>query len=259
MLLTIDIGNTETVMGLFRGDKLLTHFRISSKVPRTPDEVWMMLTGWFENQSVKPGILKSAVISSVVPDLTTVFEEALFRNLKLQPLIVTSAISAGMEIRYDDPKTVGADRICNGVAGFRKYGGPLIVVDFGTATTLDVISETGTYLGGVITLGLTGASLELHRISAKLPMVALSFPDRIVGHSTETSMQSGILWGTVMMVDGLVEKIREEMGWKHCQVVATGGMAPVLAGKSACIQHMDIFLTLEGMLNIYKHFEKNNK
>ena len=260
MLLAIDIGNTETVMGFFKEDVLHTHFRISSKTARTADEVWLTLQKWFENESIDMKAIEGVVLSSVVPALTTVFNEALSGRIGKRPLIVNADHDVGIDIQYDNPNAVGADRICNGVAGFRKYGGPLIVVDFGTATTFDVISESGAYLGGVIALGLMGASHELHRVSAKLPRVALSFPDQVVGRSTEASVQSGILWGTTTMVDGMVVKIRQEMRWDSCHVVATGGMASVLAEKSTQIQHLDVFLTLEGMQYIYKHLmEKQPK
>jgi type III pantothenate kinase len=174
-------------------------------------------------------------------------------HLKIDPLIISASLDTGLRILYDTPRTVGADRICNAVAGFHHLGGPLIVVDFGTATTFDVVSSDQEYLGGVIALGLLSASRELHRLAAKLPRVDMIFPEQVVGKDTETSMQSGIMWGTVLMVDGMIRKIKHEMGWKdEARVVATGGMARMIVERSRHVRDVRPHLTLEGMRLIFQ-------
>jgi type III pantothenate kinase len=252
MLLVIDVGNTETVFGLYEGDVLKTTWRLSSHVNRTADESWILLKMWCESHNIRSGGIKGVVISSVVPNLTSVFSDMASRHLKIDPLIVSAETDTGLTILYDSPRMVGADRICNAVGGITKFGPPLIVVDFGTATTFDVISEKNEYIGGLICLGLKGASHELHRVAAKLPKVDLVFPSKVVGRNTETSIQAGIMWGTAIMVDGLVDRIASELGYPSLKVVATGGMAVLIVSKSKRIQYIEPFLTLEGMRIIYQ-------
>ncbi len=254
MLLVVDVGNTETVLGIYAGDRLRAHWRFSSKAPRTADECWILLKIWCESAGFNPAEISGVVISSVVPSLTAVFTELAAETLNVHPLIVSAETDSGLKILYDSPRLVGADRICNAVGGYRLHGSPLVVVDFGTATTFDVVTSDCEYWGGAIALGLHGASHELHRVSAKLPHVELKFPDNVVGRTTEASIQSGIMWGTVVMVDGMVEKIAREMEWQEFKVVATGGMSSVLVEKSEKIQIVEPFLTLEGMRFI---FERN--
>ena len=252
MLLVIDVGNTETMFGIYDGDIIKTHWRLSSHVDRTADEAWLLLRTWCESATLNVSQIRGVVLSSVVPNLTSVFSDMSTRRLGLNPLIVTADTITGLSIAYDTPRTVGADRICNAVAGVQQYGVPLIVVDFGTAITFDVISEKKEYLGGVICLGLNGASQELHRIAAKLPKVDLVFPAAVVGRNTETSIQAGVMWGTVIMVDGLVTRIAKELGYERIQTIATGGMAGMVVSKSEKIQKVEPFLTLEGMKIIYQ-------
>jgi len=252
MLLVIDVGNTETVFGLYAGDALKTHWRFSSHVNRTADESWILLRMWCDSQNLRAADIRGVVISSVVPNLTSVFSDMASRHLKTDPLIVSSETDTGLVILYDTPRTVGADRICNAVGGVARHGAPLVVVDFGTATTFDVISEKKEYLGGMICLGLRGAAQELHRVAAKLPRVDLVFPDSVVGRNTETSIQSGIMWGTSIMVDGLVNAIAAELGVPDLRAVATGGMAELVSAKSRCIRSVEPFLTLEGMKLIHR-------
>lgn len=252
MLLVVDIGNTIAVIGLFEGECLKAHWRISSKMPRTSDECWIFLKSCCENQSIDINSINGFVISSVVPSLTAVFRDVAKKYFDLEPLVVSTDLNIGLEILYDSPRTVGADRICNAVAGYAQHGGPLIVVDFGTATTFDVISQKGEYVGGSIALGLMGASHELHRLAAKLPRVDLVFPKYVVGRSTEESMQSGIMWGTVALIDGMVDYIIKEMKWQNTQVIATGGIAPMVVERSKKIDRVEPFLTLEGMRIIHE-------
>ena len=252
-LLVIDVGNTHSVIGLYAGETLLAHWRFSSKLPRTEDELWILLRMWMAEAGFETSALGGVVISSVVPALNTVLVRMCRERFGLEALVVSADIETGMEILYEPKRSVGADRICNAVAGHVRYGGPLVVVDFGTATTFDVVAADGAYLGGVIALGLMGASEELHRISAKLPRVALDFPDKVIGQTTETSMQSGILWGTLAMVDGMVQRIKAELGVNALPVVATGGIAPVFIERSKEITHIEPFLTLEGMRLIHNY------
>jgi type III pantothenate kinase len=252
MLLVIDAGNTETVFGLYRGDALVSHWRMSSHSGRTADEAWILLRGWCGSQGLRTEDIRDAVISSVVPDLTGLFSDMAERHLSVRPLVVSSDTDTGIPIGYDSPRTVGADRICDAVGGVAKYGAPLVVVDFGTAITFDAISDRGEYLGGLICLGLRGAARELHRVAAKLPRVDLAFPAAAIGRNTESSIQSGILWGTVAMVDGLIGRIGAELGRPGVTAVATGGMAGLIASQCGRIAHVEPFLTLEGMRLIHR-------
>lgn len=252
-LLVIDVGNTHAVIGLYRDEVLQAHWRLSSKTPRTEDEMWNHLRLWTEEAGFSAKQIGGVVISSVVPAIQSVLIRMSREKLNLEPLVVSADLPLDMSILYEPASAVGADRICNAVAGFHRYGGPLIVVDFGTATTFDVVSASGDYLGGVIALGLMGASEELHRISAKLPRVALDFPGSVVGKTTEASMQSGILWGTLAMVDGMVRRIKKELGAPNAVVVGTGGIARIFHDKSEEIQYVAPFLTLDGMRIIYNH------
>jgi len=251
MLLVIDIGNTEIVFGLFENTILRSHWRLSSTFKRTPDEYWILFKQWCRDNQMDTRDIDGSVICSVVPILSSEIAEFNRRFLNLDPLFITSETNTGLTILYDTPRTVGADRICNAVAGLDAYGGPLIIVDFGTATTFDVISAEGEYCGGVIALGVQGISHELHRLAAKLPRVDLAFPPEIVGNTTESSMQSGIMWGTVSLVEGLIDRIKEEMNWKKSKVIATGGISEVFAEKCGKIDTVLPFLTLTGMQILY--------
>lgn len=259
MLLAIDIGNTETVLGLFRGDALAAHWRISSSLHRTSDECRILLKMWAQEKGVAFSEIRGAVLSSVVPSLTSVFSEMVKQAFGIDPIEVDSETDTGLSILVESPRTLGADRICNAVAGFTRFSGPLVVVDFGTATTFDVVSQQGEYVGGVIVLGMKSAALELHRAAAKLPKVDLVFPKFVIGKTTESSMQSGILWGTVVLIDGLIDRIIEETGWTGLRVAATGGLAGLMQGKSKRIQFIEPFLTLEGMKIIYQRVKHRSK
>ncbi|MDZ7262456.1 MAG: type III pantothenate kinase [candidate division KSB1 bacterium] len=251
MLLDIDIGNTNIVIGLHQGQELRAHWRLSSTITRTDDECWILLKLLCESEKLSVEEITGAIISSVVPNLTPVFVKMAQRHLQLSPIVVDAEIDTGIKILYDTPKTVGADRICNAVAGFHKYGGPLIVVDFGTATTFDVVTQQGEYLGGIIAPGIETSAYVLHRYAAKLPKVELKFPDSLIGRSTESSIQSGLMYGAVEMVDGLIERLVAEMGPKT-KVIATGGLASLILPESKRITIVEPFLTLEGLKYIYE-------
>ncbi|MDH4069672.1 MAG: type III pantothenate kinase [Ignavibacteria bacterium] len=246
MLLAIDIGNTHTVVGLFSGDTLAGHWRMSSAAHRTGDESWLTIRSFCLNNGIDPSKIRLVGISSVVPNLTEVFATIASRYVGVSPHIVGAGTIPGMNIRYHDPASVGADRLCNAVAGFTKYGGPLIIVDFGTATTFDIIDVQGDYLGGVICLGVESSAAELHRRAARLPKVELIFPESVVARDTVSSIQAGLMIGTVESVEGIVRRIREEIG-HQAGVIATGGLAPVIAKHTDIIQAIEPSLVLEGI------------
>jgi type III pantothenate kinase len=250
MLLAIDIGNTHTVLGLYEGSRLAADWRIASLTHRTADEHWASVRTFCGVAGLSPQAISGVGISSVVPDLTDVIETMARKYVKVEPLTVSAALDIGMAIHYRDPNAVGADRLCNAVAGFSKYGGPLIIIDFGTATTFDVVSEAGDYLGGVITLGLESVASELHRRAAKLPKIELQFPPTIVGRDTTSSIQAGVMFGTVDAVEGTVRRIKNEIG-TGARVIATGGLSSLIARHTEVIEACEPSLVLDGIRLIY--------
>jgi type III pantothenate kinase len=258
LLLVVDIGNTEVVLGVYRDVKLEATWRLSSQAPRTSDECWILFKNWCIDAGIDFAAISGTVISSVVPSLTDVYQSMVSAHLAPEPVLVSAETDIGLKIRYQIPQQVGADRLCNSLAAIALYGAPAIVVDLGTATTFDVVTENCEYLGGAISLGLMGASNELHRLAAKLPRVDLKFPARVVGTTTEESMQSGIMWGTVSLIDGMVEKIAAEMHWAKMHVIGTGGASKLIAKYSRTIEQYNPFLTLEGMRLIYHRLQKHS-
>ncbi|MCB0282042.1 MAG: type III pantothenate kinase [Calditrichae bacterium] len=251
MILVIDIGNTHTVFGIVKDDKLAVHWRVTSSLARTEDEIGILLKNYFEHENFSFSQIKGVTISSVVPDLTKAYIWMAQKYFHKNALVIDSSLDLGLKIQYKDPKTVGADRLCNAVAGIAKYGKPLIILDFGTATTFDCIDENGNYAGGVIAPGIETSISSLHRRAAKLPTVELEIPDTVIGTTTEESIQIGILRGAIHSVKGLIEDIRNQLG-KNTTVVATGGLAKVIAQKTDIIDFVDPHLSLEGSAFIYK-------
>jgi len=249
MLLVIDIGNTNTVLGIFDGEKLLMHWRLMS-ARHTADELGIYLLTLISLAGITPKDISGAALSSVVPPLDAPWEEGVLRYLSVDCLKVTSDTDTGIPILYRTPAEVGADRLVNSVAGISRYGAPLIIVDFGTALTLDVISPAGEYLGGAIAPGLVVSMEALFGRAAKLPKVSFEVPEMVIGRTTRESMQSGILFGFAGLVDSLVERIRTEMG-ADIPVVATGGHAEVMEPLSRTIDSVEPWLTLEGLRIIY--------
>jgi len=250
MLLAVDVGNTHTVLGIYDGDRLVADWRIASLPQRTADEQWLTLRSFCADAGISLDHVHDVGISSVVPDLTDIFETMARKYLKVQPLTVGATVDLGIRVLYSDPSQVGADRLCNAVAGYHKYGGPLIIIDFGTATTFDVIAGNGDYLGGAITLGLESTAAELHRRAAKLPKIELHFPDTIIGRDTVSSMQAGVMFGTVDAVEGSVRRITRELG-SSARVIATGGLAGVVAQYTKVIEACEPSLVLDGIKLIY--------
>lgn len=250
MLLAIDIGNTHTVFGLMKGIKVLNHWRITSGLARTEDEIGMLLMSFFDNNNIEIKSIDGVSISSVVPNLTAIYVHMSERYIKQTPFIINNQIDLGFSIHYKDPTMVGADRLCNTAAGIRKYGKPLIIIDFGTATTFDCIDENGDYIGGVISPGIETSIKSLHLKAAKLPEIELQFPKTSIGKTTEESMQIGIVMGTVFTVDALITEISKELNGKP-KVVATGGLAKVISLKTDLINSVDSNLSLEGIALLF--------
>jgi type III pantothenate kinase len=250
MLMALDVGNTNIVLGLFSGKDLRFHWRISTRREGTPDEYGILIEVFFSQSRIQRRELKAAVISSVVPPLQATLKEMLEKHFSLTPLLIEPGIKTGMPVLYDNPKEVGADRIVNAVAAVERYGKPMIVVDFGTATTFDVISERGEYLGGAIAPGINISAEALFERAAKLPRIDIARPREAIGRSTVASMQSGLYYGYLSLVEGMLARIKEEMGVAPL-VVATGGLAHLIVGNSPWIDHIDPLLTLEGLRIIY--------
>ena len=251
MLLAIDIGNTNIILGVFDGDKLKASWRIVTGIHRMPDEYASLILHLFDHEGIKPPQITDAVLCSVSPPLVTVFEEACKRYFKISPLVVESGVKTGVRICMDNPREVGADRIVNAVAVHQLYGGPVIVIDLGTATTFDVVSEAGDYLGGAIAPGIAIATEALFNRTAVLPFVELIHPKRVIGTNTVMAMQSGIVFGYVGLIEGIVTRIQQELGYKT-QVIATGGYAKLLANETKIIEEINPDLTLIGLRLIHE-------
>lgn len=250
-LLCVDIGNTNIVMGTYAGHKLMGNWRIATEHHRMPDEYAMVLLSLLRYAGQDPAEIDSICLSSVVPPLTSIFDEMCQKYFKQSALIVSAGVRTGMRIRYDPPREVGADRIVNGVAAFRKYGGPACVIDFGTATTFDGLAENGDYLGGAIAPGPRTALEALFLHTAKLPRVDLVRPAQAIGANTTESMQSGVFLGYVGLIEGMVERFRAELG-PNMHVIATGGLARMFATETDVFDVVDPWLTLEGLRMIWE-------
>jgi type III pantothenate kinase len=246
VLLAIDVGNTNTVLGAFEGVKLRHHWRIETSHTRTADEYGILLRQLFAFAGLDATKVESVVVSSVVPPLALTLEQMSSRYFDRKPLFVGPGMKTGMPILYENPREVGADRVVNAVAAYERWRQGLVVVDFGTATTFDAISAKGEYLGGAICPGI-GISMEaLFRSASKLPRVEFSRPATVIGRNTVASMQSGIVYGYVGLVDGICARMADELGFTP-KIVATGGLAPLIAGVSKAISEVDEHLTLDGL------------
>ena len=255
MILVCDVGNTNMVLGVYKGDKLLRAWRISTDSNKTSDEYGVSIKQLFEYDNLDMEQIKDVIISSVVPTIMNALEHMSRRYFKKEPIVIGPGVKTGMDIKYDNPKEVGADRIVNAVAAYEKFGGPIVIVDFGTATTFCVVSEDGDYLGGVISPGIIISSEALFQKASKLPRVELIKPEKVLSKNTINSMQAGIIYGYVGMVDYLIEEMEEELGEEVREVIATGGLASAIASESRKITKIEKMLTLEGLRIIY---EKNN-
>jgi type III pantothenate kinase len=254
MLLAIDVGNTQTVMGVYKKEELLVDWRLSTDLSRSGDEFWVILRNLFREAGLNTDSVEGICISSVVPPLQGMLEDICAKHFKTQPVIIVEpGIKTGLSILYDNPREVGADRIVNSVAGIHLYGTPLILVDFGTATTFDAVSENSEYLGGAIVPGITISAEALFQRAAKLHRVELIAPENVIGRDTSSSIRSGLVFGYAELVDGMVRRIKSEMGGSP-KVIATGGNAMIIADHSKEIDVVSNMLTLLGLRIIY---EKN--
>lgn len=251
MLLAIDIGNTHIVLGLYQGKKRITHWRLLTEPERTADEYGVIISHLITAQGFRCDQIHWIVAACVVPPMVSVTQELAAKFFDLEPLLVGPGIKTGMPILYDSPKDVGADRIVNGIAAYEKYRDACIVVDFGTATTVDFISKKGEYIGGAIAPGLSISLEALFRRASKLPRIEVVKPKEVVGKNTVNSIQAGIFFGYVGLVDGLVQRIQRENG-VQAKVIATGGLAPLVAAECSTIDEVDEFLTLEGLRLIHE-------
>ncbi|CAM3961171.1 type III pantothenate kinase [Cohnella lubricantis] len=251
MILVVDVGNTNIVLGLYEGQTLKQHWRLSTNRSATVDEYGVMLFNLFQIAGVRREDVEGVIVSCVVPPIMPTLERLFRKYVGREPLVVGPGIKTGLNIRYENPKEVGADRIVNAVAGIERYGAPLIIVDFGTATTFDYIDPSGAYLGGVIMPGIGISAEALYERASKLPRVELSKPRHVIGRNTVAAMQSGIIFGYAGQIDGIVGRIRKEHKVSP-KVVATGGLAKLIADETETIDEVDEMLTLEGLRLIYE-------
>jgi len=253
MLLVIDVGNTNTVLGLYDGDQLIHDWRIRTEIDHTVDEYGMLIFNLYQSSRIKTEKIKAVnaiIISCVVPPMLNILEPLCVKYFNVKPLIVGPGIKTGMPIFYDNPKEVGADRIVNAVAAYDKYKQAAIIIDFGTATTFDYISPKGEYMGGCIAPGIMISSEALFERAARLPRVELSKPKSVVTKDTVSAIQAGIIFGYAGLIDGIVERMKAEMKTKPL-VIATGGLARLVAAETKCIDKIEDMLTLEGLRIIY--------
>ncbi|MBM7663441.1 type III pantothenate kinase [Bacillus mesophilus] len=250
MIFVLDVGNSNTVLGVFENDVLKHHWRFETNRNKTEDEYAMLIKALLLHESITFHDIKGIIISSVVPPIMFSLEKMCLKYFKISPLIVGPGIKTGLNIKYENPREVGADRIVNAVAGIAQYGGPLIIVDFGTATTYCYINEHKQYMGGAIAPGINISTEALYSRAAKLPRIEITRPEAIVGKNTISAMQAGIVYGYVGQVEGIVKRMKEETQ-SNPKVIATGGLASLIAKESNLIDVIDPFLTLKGLQMIY--------
>jgi type III pantothenate kinase len=250
LLLAIDVGNTNTTLGVFRGDELVADWRLATNTHTMPDEYAVLFSNLLSYKGLSLFAMNAAIIASVVPKMTSHLQEMLEKYLKIRPLVVGPGIATGVRIAIDNPKEAGADRVVNALAAYRIYGGPAIVVDLGTATTFDIVSDSGEFIGGVIAPGLLTSVEALARYTARLPRVEMARPKRTMGKDTLTAMQSGIILGHAAMVEGMLRRLIVELG-DEPHIIATGGLCKIIAEEVSLIHTADKNLTLKGLKMMY--------
>lgn len=251
MIFVLDVGNTNTVLGVYDGQDLKYHWRIETSRHKTEDEYGMIIKALFTHENLKASDIDGIIISSVVPPIMFALERMCQKYFNLKPLVVGPGIKTGLNIKYDNPREVGADRIVNAVAGIHLYGSPLIIVDFGTATTYCYINEDKQYMGGAIAPGIQISTEALYSKAAKLPRIEIARPNNIIAKNTVSAMQAGILYGYVGQVEGIVSRMKAQAK-ENPKVIATGGLAKLIAHESTVIDIVDPFLTLTGLKLIYE-------
>lgn len=251
MLLAIDVGNTNIKYGVFEKDRMAASFRVASHLKKTADEYGAVLTNLLSTSGIRAAEIDGVILSSVIPSLNYTICHMCEYFFRMKPVVVGPGVKTGLNVKADNPREVGADIIVNSVGAFRKYGGPVVVIDFGTATTFDVVSPKGELIGVVIAPGIKTSLESLVHGTAQLPMIELIAPKSVLGRNTETAMQAGIVFGMAGLVERVIGKIREETGYSGLKVVATGGMGKLVKEEVSCIDAVDRTLTLEGLKFIY--------
>jgi type III pantothenate kinase len=252
MLLAIDLGNTNIKYGVFDGDKMVASFRVSSRISRTADEYGSVLVGLLADRGIKKSDITGIIFSSVIPALNYTICHMCEFFFEISPLVIGPGVKTGLNVKAENPREVGADIIVNSVSAYNKYGGPIVVIDFGTATTFDVISEKGELIGVVIAPGIKTSLEGLATKTAQLPMVELDAPKTCIGKNTKHCMQSGIIFGFAGLVENILKKIKKEMNLDEITVVATGGLGEIIAKEVKMISKVDRTLTLDGLKIIYE-------
>lgn len=252
MIITIDVGNTNITVGVFSGDEIAASFRITTKMPRTSDEYGMLLTDLLEKNSIHCGDIEDAIIASVVPKVMHSLESAVVKYLNIRPIVIEPGTKTGIRIVTENPRQIGADRIVDAAAAYELYGGPVLVLDFGTATTYDLIDAEGAFLSGVTAPGIRISAKALWEDTAKLPEIEIKKPDSILAKETITSMQAGLVYGQIGQTEYIVRHMIAESGLEKVKVVATGGLGRIIAGETSVIDVYDANLTLKGMNLIYR-------
>ncbi len=252
MILTIDVGNTNITCGVFDGDVIVASFRITTKMPRTSDEYGMILYNLLEQNNIQPMDIGDAIICSVVPNVMHSLRGGLVKYFHITPIIVEAGIKTGIRIVTPNPQQIGADRIVDAVGAYEIYGGSVLVIDFGTATTYDFVDESGAFLGGITAPGIRISAKALSEDAAKLPEIEIKKPESILGKDTITSMQAGIVYGQIGQTEYIINKVKEEVGLENVKTVVTGGLGRIIANETTCIDIYDPNLTLKGIYRVYK-------
>ena len=259
MILTLDVGNTNMTGGVFRDDEIVATFRMTTKIPRTSDEYGMVLFNLLSQNDIQPKDIKDAIICSVVPDVMHSLASAMIKYLDIKPIIVGADIETGLRIQLPNPRQVGADRIVDAVAAYELYGGPVLVMDYGTATTYDLVNEDGVFVGGITAPGIAISAKALWEDAAKLPKIEIAKPEKVIGNDTITSMQSGLVYGQIGQAEYLIKKVKEESGMENIKVVATGGLGRIISESTDAIDIYDANLTLKGIYLVYKKQNRRTK
>ncbi len=259
MILVIDVGNTNMTLGVYEKDALHATFRLMTKTPRTSDEYGVMIVELLKNRGIAPEAIEGSIVASVVPDVMHSLTGALARYFGTRPVIVGPGVKTGLRIVTEDPRAIGADRIVDAVAAYEKYGGPVLVLDFGTATTYDLITAAGEFAAGITAPGIRISSEALWTQAAKLPNIEIKKPKSILAQETITSMQAGLVYGQIGQTEYIIKKVKEESGLEDLKVVATGGLGRLIADETDAIDIYDPSLTLDGLRIIYEKTTKNQR